>query len=155
MAFGAVFYFIGWAMVKSCAVAAFVGVTTIAMGARADDPDPWIARDKAFHFDVSAGIAAAAYGASAAWFVDARWKALAIGGGVALAAGAGKEIVDATGIFGGDPSWKDFTWDAIGTVAGLAIAWSVDLLLGGVDRAHPALGAPRADVTPVGAALRF
>ena len=45
------------------------------------------------------------------------------------------------GAFGGDPSWKDFTWDAIGVVAGLAIAWGVDLLLGGVDAAHPALGA--------------
>ena len=40
---------------------------------------------------MSAGIAAAGYGVSAAWLVDARWKALAIGGGLALAAGAGKE----------------------------------------------------------------
>jgi uncharacterized protein YfiM (DUF2279 family) len=142
-------------MFKLCAIAVFVVVTTTGASASADDPDPWIARDKAFHFDVSAGIAAAAYGGSAAWLVDARWKALAIGGGVALAAGAGKEIVDATGIFGGDPSWKDFTWDAIGTVAGLAIAWSVDLLLGGVDRTRPALGAPRVDVASAPLALTF
>jgi putative lipoprotein len=117
--------------------------------ARADDPDPWISRDKAFHFDVSAGVAAAGYGLSAAWIVDARWKALAIGGGLALAVGAAKELVDATGIAGGDPSWKDFTWDALGAVAGLALAWGVDLLLGGVDHARPAFGSPAAIPPPV------
>jgi putative lipoprotein len=124
------------------------------------DADPWVSRDKAFHFDVSAGIAAAGYGASAAWLVDARWKALALGGGLALVAGAGKELVDATGVFGGDPSWKDFTWDAIGAVAGLVLAWGVDLCLGGVDHAHPALGSPApapvaASIKPVNLTLRF
>jgi putative lipoprotein len=105
----------------------------------ADDPDPWFARDKALHFDVSAGIAAATYGVSAGWITpDARWKALAIGGGVALGAGAAKELIDLAGH--GDASWKDFAWDAIGTVAGLGLAWGVDLLVGGVDHAHPALG---------------
>jgi putative lipoprotein len=137
------------------AVVAFVAVITLSGAARADDADPWIARDKAFHFDVTAGIAAAGYGVSAAWLVDARWKALAIGGGVALAAGAGKEIVDATGLFGGDASWKDFAWDAIGTAAGLALAWGVDLLLGGVDSARPALGSPRAQVAAANVGLRF
>jgi putative lipoprotein len=110
--------------------------------AAAQDNDPWIARDKALHFDVSAGLAAAGYAASAGWLVDARWKALAIGGGVALAAGAGKELLDATHVFGGDPSWRDFTWDVIGTVAGLAIAWGMDLLLGGVSAQRPALVGP-------------
>ena len=136
-------------------IVAFVAVTTLCGAAYADDADPWISRDKAFHFDVSAGIAAAGYGVSAAWLVDARWKALAIGGGVALAAGAGKEIVDATGLFGGDPSWKDFAWDALGTAVGLAIAWGVDLLLGGVDSARPALGSPRAEVAAAKVGLRF
>src|SRR5580704_3050426 len=87
------------------AALAFAAIVAVARDASADDvdADPWISRDKAFHFDVSAGIAAAGYGASAAWLVDARWKALALGGGLALAAGASKEIVDATGILGGDP----------------------------------------------------
>jgi putative lipoprotein len=142
-------------MSRAPAAAVFVAAIAISTAAFADDADPWVSRDKALHFDVSAGIAAAAYGVSAAWLVDARWKALAIGGGVALAAGAGKEIVDATGVFGGDASWKDFTWDAIGTTAGLAIAWGVDLLLGGVDRAHPALGSPRTEVAPASVGLRF
>jgi putative lipoprotein len=142
-------------MRRTLAVAAFVATSATSPVARADDPDPWIARDKALHFDVSAGIAAAGYGVSAGWLVDARWKALVIGGGVALAAGAAKEVVDATGAFGGDPSWKDFTWDAIGVVAGLAIAWGMDLLLGGVSPAHPALGSPRAESVSPTVALRF
>jgi putative lipoprotein len=143
------------AVTRAAAVVAFVAGTTCSPAAFAADADPWLSRDKAFHFDVSAGIAAAGYGVSAAWLVDARWKALAIGGGVALAAGAAKEIVDATGVFGGDASWKDFAWDAIGTAAGLAIAWGVDLLLGGVDRAHPALRSPDAGVSSASVGLRF
>jgi putative lipoprotein len=142
-------------MRRLSAVAVLVAACSVASAASADDADPWISRDKAFHFDVSAGIAAAGYAASAAWLVDARWKALAIGGGAALAVGAGKELLDATGIFGGDASWKDFAWDAIGTVAGLALAWSVDLLLGGVSNARPALGAPRTDASVAAVGLRF
>ena len=125
-------------------LACALGVALFGLTARAtadpSDPDPWVSRDKALHFDVSAGIASATYAVSAGWLVDARWKSLAIGGGVALAAGAGKELLDMAGL--GDPSWKDFTWDAIGTVCGLAIAWGVDLLVGGVSPAHPLLGAP-------------
>jgi putative lipoprotein len=142
-------------MRRLSAVAVLVAACSVASAASADDADPWISRDKAFHFDISAGIAAAGYAASAAWLVDARWKALAIGGGAALAVGAGKELVDATGIFGGDASWKDFAWDAIGTVAGLALAWSVDLLLGGVSSVRPALGAPRTDASVGAVGLRF
>jgi putative lipoprotein len=123
---------------------ALLTTLTLSPSARAQDADPWFARDKALHFDVSAGIAAAGYGVSAGWLVDARWKALALGGGVALAAGAGKELLDLTHIDGGDPSWKDFTWDVIGTVAGLAIAWGMDLLLGGVNAQRPLFAAPSA-----------
>jgi putative lipoprotein len=115
-----------------------VCVLAASPAARADDPDPWISRDKAFHFDVSAGVAALGYGVSAAWLVDARWKALAIGGGTALGVGAAKELLDLAGL--GDPSWKDLAWDAFGTIAGLAIAWGIDLALGGVGHARPALG---------------
>lgn len=120
-----------------------VFASTFASSARAADPDPWIGPDKALHFDASAGIAAVGYAAAAGWLTDARWKSLAIGGGVALAAGAGKEVLDATGIFHGDPSWKDLTWDLFGTVAGLALAWGIDLLVGGVNPDHPVLNAPK------------
>lgn len=142
-------------MPRALSLLALVAAVACVAQARADDADPWIARDKALHFDVSAGLAAAGYGVSAGWVVDARWKALALGGGVALAAGAAKELADATGIIHGDPSWRDFAWDAIGVAAGLAIAWSVDLLLGGVDRAHPALGAPAEGAAPAELRVRF
>ena len=66
------------------------------------DPDPWLATDKKLHFGVSAGIAAASYAASAAVF-DARGHALLVAGGVTLAVGAGKELLDLAGY--GNPSW--------------------------------------------------
>jgi uncharacterized protein YfiM (DUF2279 family) len=115
------------------------------------DTDPWIARDKAFHFDASAGLAALGYALSAGWVVDARWKAIAVGGSVAIAVGAGKELLDATHVLGGDPSSKDFAWDIIGTVAGLALAWGIDLLLGGVSAERPALGSSKPVSTSQGA----
>jgi putative lipoprotein len=121
---------------------ALASALAVASPAYADDTDPWVARDKALHFDVSAGLAAAGYGVAAGWLVDARWKALAVGGGLALGAGAAKELVDATHVFGGDPSWRDFAWDVLGTVAGLALAWGVDVLLGGASAQRPLLGAP-------------
>lgn len=134
-------------------VAASVACLGLAGAARAATDDPWISRDKAFHFDVSAGVAAATYAVSAAWLVDARWKALSIGGGVALGAGAAKELLDLAGL--GDPSWKDLAWDAIGTIAGLALAWGIDLALGGVSSAHPALGTPHTTLAPAAVAVRF
>jgi uncharacterized protein YfiM (DUF2279 family) len=140
----------------------FVRCAALALGLLAAPPtalgadtDPWIARDKALHFDACAGIAALTYAVSAGWLVDARWKALTIGGGLALAAGAGKELVDATGVLGGDPSWKDFAWDAMGAVAGLALAWGVDLLMGGVNAERPALASPRPTATTTGLVLKF
>ena len=103
------------------------------------DPDPWLGRDKALHFGASALIAGGTYGIVATQ-ADARWPRLLVGGGVSLAVGAAKEGADALGL--GDPSWKDFTWDVIGTVAGLAIAWAIDVAVRGVGPAHPAFGDP-------------
>lgn len=128
-------------------------LTLAAVPARAGNDDPWISRDKALHFDVSLGLASAGYAVSAAWLVDARWKAIAISGAATLAVGAGKELLDLAGL--GDPSWKDFAWDAAGTVAGLALAWGVDLLIGGVGSARPALSAPRRASIPAAVLLRF
>jgi uncharacterized protein YfiM (DUF2279 family) len=134
-----------------------VGVALLASSrtALAVDTDPWIARDKALHFDASAGLAAVGYAVSAGWLVDARWKAIAVGGGIAMAAGAGKELLDATHVFGGDPSWKDFAWDAIGTVAGLALAWGVDLLVGGVSGERPAFAPARASASVAAITVGF
>jgi putative lipoprotein len=103
-------------------------MTLCAAPARAADPDPWFGSDKALHFTISAGIAGAGYGITTA-FAEDRWKAWAVGGGAALAAGALKEGFDATG--SGDPSWKDFTWDLIGAAVGLALAWGIDAAVHG------------------------
>jgi putative lipoprotein len=96
--------------------------STLSVPARAE-PDPWVGRDKTLHFVVAAGIAGAGYGVTTA-FAEDRWKAFAVGGGAALAAGALKEGYDATGP--GDASWKDFAWDVLGAAAGLAMAWGID-----------------------------
>ncbi len=109
--------------------------------AQSRDPDPWLARDKAAHAAVSAGIAAGTYTLSAA-LLDARGHSLVLAAGITVAVGAGKETLDLAGT--GDPSWKDFTWDVIGMTAGLAVAWSIDLLVRGVSDRHPLFGAPRA-----------
>ncbi|MGZ3478566.1 MAG: hypothetical protein ACXVCJ_28960, partial [Polyangiales bacterium] len=57
---------------------------------------------------------------------ETRRSALIFGGSFSIALGAGKEIYDATGH--GDPSWKDFTWDVIGTAVGLGLAWGIHSL---------------------------
>ncbi len=95
---------------------------TLSAPARAE-PDPWFGRDKALHFAVAAGIAGAGYGVTTAFARD-RWKAFAVGGGAAIAAGVLKEGYDAAGH--GDPSWKDFGWDVLGAAVGLVIAWGID-----------------------------
>jgi len=97
----------------------------------APDPDPWLGPDKALHCTLSAVIAGAGYGVTALFTNDIRLRT-AFGGGVALAAGAGKELLDLAGY--GDPSWKDFTWDVIGTVIGLGIAISIDVAVRSI---HP------------------
>ncbi len=116
--------------------------------ARAADPDPWLGKDKALHFGVSSLIAAGGYTIGAFVF-DARGHALIAGAALAAAAGIGKETLDLAGY--GDPSWKDLTWDGIGMVAGVVVAWGVDLVVRGVSDAHPLVVAPR--VTPQSAGL--
>jgi putative lipoprotein len=116
----------------------------------ASDPDPWFGADKALHFGASAVIAAGGYGLTAI-ASDARGVRLLVGGGAALAAGVGKELYDLAGY--GDPSWRDLTWDVIGTACGLAVAYGIDLALAGVDARHPALLAPAASTR--GLVVRF
>lgn len=91
--------------------------------ARASDRDPWFGPDKALHFGASALLAAGAYGATAL-VTDDRGVRLAVGGGFALSLGIAKELWDLSGH--GDPSWRDLTWDAVGTASGLAVAAALD-----------------------------
>ncbi len=117
----------------------------------AADPDPWLGPDKALHFAASASLSAGGYTLGAAAF-DARYQALLLGGGLALGAGIGKETWDAMGH--GDPSWRDFAWDLIGTAAGLGLAWGVDLAVRGTGPQHPVLAVGRNPLT-VSATLLF
>jgi putative lipoprotein len=120
---------------------AAAGVILFFLPCSAAADGPIVARDKVDHLVVSTAISTETY-VIAVNHVPARWQALAIGAGVSLAAGAGKEAWDALGH--GDPSWGDFAWDVAGTATGLVLAWGLDLLLRGVDDAHPILRAPAA-----------
>jgi putative lipoprotein len=85
--------------------------------------DPWFGRDKALHFGVSAALAAGGYAASSPW-LDSRAERALVGGGFSLTLGASKELWDLAGH--GDPSWRDFTWDVVGTAVGVALALGID-----------------------------
>ena len=125
--------------VRAGAAAVLVGLVLSSRAASAADRDPWLAKDKALHFGISAGIAGGTYAASAAIF-EARGHALLTAAGITIAIGAGKEALDLAGF--GTPSWKDFAADVAGTIVGLAVAWSVDLLVRGVDDQRPLFRAP-------------
>ena len=105
-----------------------IALLSFSSTARAADPDPWFGPDKAAHFAVGFGIAAAGYGVGVAAF-DERWAGLTLGGGVALSAGAAKEGFDAAGL--GTPSWRDFLWTTVGGALGLGIALTFDAALRG------------------------
>ncbi len=90
--------------------------------ARASD-DEWWARDKALHFLASATIAGGTYAAGTlAW--DSRVPTIGVALGVTLGVGAAKECWD--GLGHGDASWKDFTWDVVGALAGIGLSFVVD-----------------------------
>jgi putative lipoprotein len=103
--------------------------------ARAQDRDPWFGRDKALHFGASALLAGGGYAGAALATDDTRVR-LAVGGGLALSAGVAKELWDLSGH--GDPSWRDLTWDVVGTATGLAVAVAIDWAVGRLTsrRAH-------------------
>lgn len=103
---------------------AFMGVAD----ARASSatPDPWFGPDKALHFGATFGLSVGGYAAGSLLSEEPRAR-LAIGGGLALGAGIAKELWDLSGR--GDASWKDLTWDAIGTATGLLVSWVVDRYL--------------------------
>jgi putative lipoprotein len=105
---------------------ASIGSTSSRAWAQANDPDPWWGQDKALHFAVAGAIAGIGYGVGTEIF-DHRWQCAALGGGLAIGAGAAKELMDMTGV--GDPSWRDFTWDVIGAAAGLGVAIVIDALV--------------------------
>jgi len=103
-----------------------VALLLVPRSAAASDPDPWFGPDKALHFGVSAGLAAGGYAALSPW-LDSKGERALGGAAFSLSLGAGKELWDLAGH--GDPSWRDFTWDVLGTAVGVALALSVDALV--------------------------
>src|SRR5689334_10766777 len=100
------------------AAAAVIASSTSLAAPPTKDPDPWFGRDKALHFAACAGISGAGYGVTALFSDDLRVR-IAFGAGLGITVGAVKELVDLAGY--GDPSWRDFTWDLIGTAVGVGI----------------------------------
>ncbi len=109
-------------MVRPFALLAVMAMLLSGSTARAQAADPWLGRDKALHFGACLVISTGGF-AGASFFTPKTWQRLAVGGGLAMAAGIGKELYDLTGR--GTPSWKDLTWDGIGTAAGLGMSWAV------------------------------
>lgn len=110
-------------MKRPLAVALWLGLS---VPARAADPDPWFGRDKALHFSATASLAVVGYGGAALKTSDPLTRAAA-GATLGLGAGIAKELFDLTGA--GDPSWRDLTWDVVGTATGVLVASAIDYLI--------------------------
>jgi putative lipoprotein len=94
--------------------------------AAAADRDPWLGPDKALHFAAAGAIALGGYGVGAEITSKPEYR-VALGVAAGLTAGAAKELWDLSGH--GDPSWRDFTWDAIGAVTGALVGLAIDHFL--------------------------
>jgi putative lipoprotein len=123
----------------------FVAFTSHARAQQAaPDPDPWFGRDKALHFAASASIAVVAYGGTAL-ATDDRPTRVVVSASVALGAGILKELWDLSGH--GDASWRDLTWDVVGTTTGVLFAYGLDWAIARLRKRAPARDA---DKTPTG-----
>lgn len=94
-----------------------------AQQAAAPDEDPWFGHDKALHFAASASLAMVGY-AGASLATDSRPTRVVVGASFALGLGVAKEVWDLTGH--GDASWRDLTWDVVGTTTGVLVAYAID-----------------------------
>jgi putative lipoprotein len=94
--------------------------------ARAQQPDQWWARDKAMHYSVSVMLAADGYTVASAYTEHPVLRAL-WGSAASLSAGLAKEFYDES--IGRSLSWRDLTWDALGTATGTTVAWLIDRYL--------------------------
>ena len=90
------------------------------------DTDPWFGHDKALHFAASASLAVVGY-AGTSLATDSRPTRVVVGASFALGIGVLKEVWDLTGH--GDASWKDLTWDFVGTTTGIFVAYAIDWMI--------------------------
>jgi putative lipoprotein len=108
------------------------------------NPDPWFSERKLVHFGASAELASNGYTLGTA-FWDQLWPKLALGAGLGITAGVGKEVYDAANH--GEFSFKDLTWDALGVATGLLVSWLLDKYLFAPRRQVSSLPPTRAAVT--------
>jgi putative lipoprotein len=92
----------------------------------AANSDPWLGQDKALHFSACFMFAGDGY-AGASVFTKRETTRLGAGAGIAVAAGAAKEVYDRYS--GGDASLRDLTWDVVGAATGTMLSWLVDRYL--------------------------
>jgi uncharacterized protein YfiM (DUF2279 family) len=84
-----------------------------------DRSDSWFSADKAKHFFVSAFVETASFSTLRTAGLS-RSNALVGASAITAAVGIGKELRDLRRP-GGDPSFKDLTWDAAGLLAASAL----------------------------------
>lgn len=104
---------------------AYLLAASVAVSATEARADEWWGTDKALHFGVSAGLAGGSYAVIATQTESRSVRCLAAAA-TSLALGAAKEGYDAAGH--GDASWRDFTWDVVGTAVGVTLAYVIDQL---------------------------
>jgi putative lipoprotein len=65
--------------------------------------------------------------AGTARFTGREGTRIGVGAGLALGAGAAKELYDR--VAGGDASPRDLTWDVVGAATGTMLSWLIDRYL--------------------------
>jgi putative lipoprotein len=111
------------ASARSAAIVVFL----FSGASHASDRDPWFGRDKGLHFAACTVISSGGYGAASLLTPRTDFR-LASGAALGLGIGAAKEVFYDRR-FGGDVSFRDFSWDVIGTGTGLALSWLIDRYL--------------------------
>ncbi len=86
--------------------------------------DPWFGRDKALHFGASATLGTGGY-VGGSLVLDEPWQRAVAGAGLSLGLGTAKELYDLAGY--GHPSWRDMTWNVVGTALAVGLCWTVDV----------------------------
>jgi uncharacterized protein YfiM (DUF2279 family) len=92
----------------------------------AAEKDPWWGQDKALHLSTCFMVAGDGY-AGTSLITHRESVRVAFGVGVAIAAGAAKEVYDKYS--GGDASLRDLTWDVVGATTGAMVSWLIDRYL--------------------------
>lgn len=120
-----------WPLCVALFLSQLLTARAVAQPARSDS---WWARDKAMHFSFSTMLAADGYTVASAATESPAYRAL-WGSATTLSIGLAKELHDKS--IGRPLSWRDLTWDALGTATGTTVAWLIDRYLLKSPRRNP------------------